>query len=98
MQVPFVSASTAFRHAKHFIKQPGANASINSDPLTLRVPENGTKSDRLLTHHDHGAADRIEQGFDFGRHFLHAVAGPEQRVQIFVGNEFGDLRRRKVGQ
>ena len=49
VQVPFVSASTAFRHAKLFLKQPVAEALINNDPLTLRVPVNGAKSDRLLT-------------------------------------------------
>jgi len=30
-----------------FLKQPVAEALINSDPLTLRAPVNGAKSDRL---------------------------------------------------
>jgi hypothetical protein len=48
MQVTFIPAGTAFRHAKLFLKQPGAKASISRDPLTLCVPMNGAKSDRLV--------------------------------------------------
>jgi len=41
MQVAFVSVRMAFRLAKLFFKQPAAEASINNDPLTLRVSVNG---------------------------------------------------------
>ena len=34
-----------------FLEQPVVEAPINSDPLTLRVPVNGAKSDRLLGAH-----------------------------------------------
>jgi hypothetical protein len=44
MQVTFIPADTALR----LLKQPVANASGNSNPLTLRVPAPGAKSGRLL--------------------------------------------------
>ncbi len=48
LQVTFDPVSIGFRHVNRFIKQPVAQASINSDPLTPRVPVNGAKSDRML--------------------------------------------------
>ena len=49
IQVTFDQVSIGFRHVKLlYIKQPVAKASINSDSLTLSVPANGAKSDRLL--------------------------------------------------
>jgi hypothetical protein len=57
-----------------FLKQPVAKASISRDPLTLRVPMNGAKSDRLLAANPvaapvFGAVERLVSGLDdFVRH------------------------------
>jgi len=63
MQATLVPASTAFRHARIFLKQHAAEASINSALLTSRVTLNGAKFGMLLlvlnVHRrgDAGAAD-----------------------------------------
>ena len=48
MAVTLVPASRHFETQSFFLKQPVAEALINGDPLTLPVPVNGAKSDRLL--------------------------------------------------
>ncbi|MDP1717946.1 MAG: hypothetical protein Q8L40_07685 [Burkholderiales bacterium] len=48
MQVTFVPASMSFDTQSIFINRPVAAASINCDPLTLRVPVRESKSGRLL--------------------------------------------------
>lgn len=55
----------------------------------------GTGALAPLTHNHQGAADCLEQRFDFGFDVLYAVARPEHRTDIFVGSKLGDLRWRK---
>ncbi len=48
MQAMLFPVSTAFRHAKFYLKQHVVKASINSAPLTPRVSLDGAKFDMLL--------------------------------------------------
>ena len=80
MAVTLVPASRHFETQSFFLKQSVAKASINSDPLTLPVPVNGAKSDRLLVTLTAKAQTFNISGFLKQRHPVFPGISPDSSV------------------